>query len=245
MPNIHAIRRHARDRRLRITTVAGAVLIALWLGGPLATTIGALESSGQPEHATAPGEHAAGQPAATEHAAGPAAEGAHGEAAEHNEESLVSFLSRIANFVILVGGLYYLLHTPIRQYLDARGEQIRAELQQAAATKVQATRSLADIEAQLKALPAELEALKARGKDEIAAEQVRMAKAADIERTRLVEQARREIDRQLQIAKRDLTEHAADLAVGVARARLSREMTHDDQLRLVDRYVGELGGRGE
>lgn len=212
-------------------------VLALVLLAPVAgVTLGAA----QPEHA-AP---------ADAHGGAPPEPGAHGEAAAHGEgeahgESLLAFLSRIANFVILAGGLYYLLAPPIRKYLDARGEQIRSDLRHAAETKAQATRSLGEIEARLKTLPAELEALKTRGQEEIAAEQVRLAKATEGERARLVDQTRREIDRQLQIARRDLTEHAADLAVGVARARLTREMTVEDQMRLVDRYVGEIGGRRE
>ncbi|MGE3842020.1 MAG: hypothetical protein AB7I50_10570 [Vicinamibacterales bacterium] len=181
--------------------------------------------------------------------AAPAAE--HEAAAEHageeaHEESLGAFLSRVANFLILAGGLYYLLKSPIKDYLDGRGQQIRSELHQAAQLRTDATRQMADIDARLKALPGEIEALKRRGKDEIASEQARIKQAAEVERQRLVEQTRREIDRQLQIARRDLTAHAADLAVAAARERLSRELRPDDQLRLVDRYAAQVaGGRHE
>jgi len=41
---------------------------------------------------------------------------------------------------------------------------------------------------------------------------------AATERERLLEQARRDIDLQLQAARRELTRHAADLAVDVAPA---------------------------
>jgi F-type H+-transporting ATPase subunit b len=222
---------------LHRAAAAAAIALLLACSGGL-TVIGASELGNQPEHGAAP---------AGDHAAPPgdhAQPGEHG-AAEAHGESLVSFLSRIANFLILAGGLYYLLRAPVRRYLDARSEQIRGDLETAAATRARATRSLEELESQLAKLPAELEALKTRGKDEIAAEQVRIAQTAEAERARLLDQTRREIDRQLQIARRELTEHAADLAVGVARTRLAREMTAADQLRLVDRYVGELGGRRE
>ncbi len=41
-------------------------------------------------------------------------------------------------------------------------------------------------------------------------------------------------------AKRELTEHAAQLAVGVAEQRIRRSITPDDQVRLVDRYASQL-----
>jgi F-type H+-transporting ATPase subunit b len=183
-------------------------------------------AAAQPEHTPAPMAH-------------DIAEAEHG-AAEHGE-SLWSFLSRIANFIILAGGLYYLLRSPLGRYLDARGQQIRSDLEHAATTRTEAAARLAQIEARMKVLPQEIEALKARGREEIAAEQVRIRQAAEAEQRRLVDQTRREIDRQLQIARRELGTYAADLAVGVARARLERELTVDQQARLIDRYVEQVG----
>jgi Zn-dependent peptidase ImmA (M78 family) len=51
---------------------------------------------------------------------------------------------------------------------------------------------------------------------------------------------RREIDARLRMAKRQLTEHAAELAVKVAEDRIRRTITPEDQLRLVDRYAAQL-----
>jgi F0F1-type ATP synthase membrane subunit b/b' len=44
----------------------------------------------------------------------------------------------------------------------------------------------------------------------------------------------------LRIARRELTEHAAQLAVQVAHDRIQRTITPEDQLRLVDRYTTQL-----
>jgi F0F1-type ATP synthase membrane subunit b/b' len=43
------------------------------------------------------------------------------------------------------------------------------------------------------------------------------------------------------IARRELMEHAAQLAVNVAQTRIVRSITPADQLRLVDRYASQLG----
>ena len=68
----------------------------------------------------------------------------------------------------------------------------------------------------MSALPAELETLRQQGAEDVKAEQARIAAAAVHERERLLEQTRREIDMRLRIAKRELTEHAAQL-VGAGR----------------------------
>lgn len=180
---------------------------------------------------------AAEQPVAT--AAGEHGEQAHGEAAAHGE-SVWSFLSRIANFLILAGGLWYLLRSPFGRYLEARAQQIRSGLTTAAALRSEASMRLADIEARVKTLPGEIEALKKRGADEIAAEEVRIRQAAEAERVRLVENARREIDLQLQAARRDLTQYAGDLAVDLAEQRIKAQITGADQQRLINRYVTQM-----
>ena len=85
-----------------------------------------------------------------------------------------------------------------------------------------------------------LEALRIQGASEIAAEEERIRAAAAAERDRLLEQARREIDLQVKVAERALVSHAADLAVGVATERIKKNITTDDQKKLVDQYVQRL-----
>lgn len=92
----------------------------------------------------------------------------------------------------------------------------------------------------MRALPAEVDALKARGTQEVAAEQQRIRAATAAERERLLEQARREIDQQLQGARRALKREVADLAVGIARLRVTHEITDQDRARLLDRYVAQV-----
>ena len=45
----------------------------------------------------------------------------------------------------------------------------------------------------------------------------------------------------LRIARRELLELTADLAVRVASDRIQRTITADDQARLVDRYAAQVG----
>jgi F-type H+-transporting ATPase subunit b len=136
--------------------------------------------------------------------------------------------------------LVYFLKAPIAAYLASRRTQITQDLVMAAEMRATATKALAQIEAKLKALPAELDALRRQGVEDVAAERERIARAAAAERERLLEHTRREIQMQLRIARRQLVEHAAELAVDVARSRIVATITPDDQLRLVDRYAAQL-----
>jgi F-type H+-transporting ATPase subunit b len=167
-------------------------------------------------------------------------EGGGDRAAAPHEQTWPQTAAKVANFAILAGVLTYFLRTPIATYLASRETQIRQDLVTAAEMRATATAQLAEIEKKLQSLPAELGALRAQGAADVVAEQARIAQAAAAERQRLIEQTRREIDMRLRVARRELTEHAAQLAIDVAGQRIRRSITPDDQLRLVDRYTAQL-----
>ena len=163
-----------------------------------------------------------------------------GEQGAEHSEGILPVIARLFNFAVLVGALYYFLRSPVAAYLASRDTQIRQDLVTAKEMREAATSELAKIDAKLKALPAELEALRKQGVEDVAAERTRIASAAATERQRLLEHTRREIQMQLRIARRELVEHAAQLAVDVARSRIVGTITPEDQLRLVDRYAAQL-----
>lgn len=186
----------------------------------------------QPDHSQPSTEHAAPgiQAEPNEHA----------EGEEEHHSVWAGLLWPTANFAILVGGLWYLLAAPISTYLKDRHTAIRKDLVEAATMSATAQTQLAELDRKLQALPGEIEALRQRGSEEIAAEEARIAKLAAAERERLLEQTRREIDLQLRLAKRDLVEHTADLAVQLAAARIQQHMTPADQDRIVERYLDNV-----
>jgi F-type H+-transporting ATPase subunit b len=169
-------------------------------------------------------------------------EAVYAAAAEGESESIWITIARLTNFAILVGALVYFLKSPLMGYLLSRSTQIRQDLVNANELRASATAQLAEIERKRATLPAELEALTRQGEEDLRAEQARIAQAAVAERDRLLEQMRREIDMRLRVARRDLTEHAARLAIGIAEERIKRSITPDDQVRLIDRYAAQLQG---
>lgn len=161
-------------------------------------------------------------------------------AAEGGANPVVEIGAKLLNFGILVGLLVYFLRSPITAHLAARSARIRQDLVTASEMRTAASAQLAEIERKMQALPAELEALRRQGAEDVTAEQARIAQAAIAERDRLLEQTRREIEMRLRIARRELTGHAARLAVQVAETRIRGTITPDDQIRLVDRYASQL-----
>jgi F0F1-type ATP synthase membrane subunit b/b' len=200
--------------------------------------------SGEHAPAAAPGsgDAAHGQPTAhgPPAADGHAATGAgHGTEAAH-AETIWPTIARLFNFAVLVGGLVYFLRSPLAQHLASRTQQIRGGLEAARETTATATAQLAEIDRRLQSLPAELEALRARGIEEIAAEERRIQAKAEAERKRLVEEMQRDVDVRVRVARQALAEHAADLAVGLAADRVRQTITDADQARLIDRYATQV-----
>jgi F-type H+-transporting ATPase subunit b len=193
----------------------GRVVVALVFASFMAAG-SAVAAATQPEHA-APESHA-----------------------QEEHGMLSSLLWPTANFILLVGGLWWFLRQPVSTYLSDRHQSIRKDLVEAANVSAAASAELAEIDRKLQALPGELDALKRRGAEEITAEEQRIAAAAAAERDRLLEQARREIDLQVRLAKRELVEHAADLSVRLAGERIQKTITPADQDRLVDRYLNDV-----
>ncbi len=146
----------------------------------------------------------------------------------------------VANFIIFVGVIYYFANQPLKEYLASRHSTIRKDLVDAAELKATATAQLAAIEQKLQALPGELDHLRTRGAEDITAEEARIAAAAAADRERLLEQTRREIELQVRLAKKEILEHAADLSMQLATERIKKEVTPDDQSRLVDRYLDQV-----
>jgi len=179
-------------------------------------------------------------PATEAHTAGEAhAEAAHAEEGAH-AETIWGPISRAFNSAVLFGLLFYFLRKPAASYFSQRDGEIRDDLVTAAAMAKEATAQLSELDRKMASLPAELDALRARGQEEIAAEETRIARAAAADRERLLEQTRREIEIQLRIAQRELVEHASALAVGLATDRIKQGITPEDQSRLVDRYLQQV-----
>jgi len=180
------------------------------------------------------------EPGAAAPVSAQAESGASRDSREAGGDGIVKTIARIVNFGILAGTLIYLLRSPLTTYLVNRGTHIRSDLVNAAEMRQVAAAQIEEIDRRMKALPGELEALRAQGAQEIEAEETRIRAAAAAERDRLLEQARREIDLQVKVAERELVAHAADLAVGIASDRIKKNITDEDQQRLVDRYVQQL-----
>ena len=146
-------------------------------------------------------------------------------------------IAKFINFCLLAAIIIYFGRGSIGEYLRTRSATIRKELVDSKALRAEAEQQLAGVKQRLALLPGELEEMKRRGKDELAAEKVRLAEATAHERQRLLDQTRRDIELQSRLARRDLVQHSVELSIALARTRIETGITPEDQARLIDRYA--------
>ena len=226
--------------RVRLSWAVTALLAALLVLGGGARR--AWAQADQPAPAT-PAEASPAQGAGTPVAESPAA-AEHGSTEGGRQDGLVPSIARLVNFGILAATLVYFLRSPAASYLRNRKTQIRSDLERAHEMRASAAAQIAEIDRRMSALPSELESLRKSGAEEVAFEEASMRQAAEAERNRFLDQARRDIDAQLKMAERELVKHAAELAIAIATERIRKTITAADQARLVDRYLAQVGRSG-
>ncbi len=147
---------------------------------------------------------------------------------------------RVMNFVVLVGGLFFLLRKPIAQALDSRIKGIQLQLQELESKKAAAEKELAKYEAQIAQLSQESEKIIAeyiRQGNDAKAKILKEAEAAAI---KLEEQAKRNIEHEFKVAKEKLQAEIIDKALEKAESRIQSAITPADQNLLIDEYLQKV-----
>ncbi len=156
---------------------------------------------------------------------------------------LKDFIYRCVNFAVLVGLLAYFLRKPLGEVLSARREALVKNLSEAHHAREVAEGRAALLMQQLEDGGREIEALRRRLENETEKEREQLLeearKMADTIRREAASSATRQIER----ARQELRAEAAALAIQLAEKQMARGLTDDDQDRLVNQYLEQLGER--
>lgn len=147
---------------------------------------------------------------------------------------------RVLNFAVLAGALVFLLRKPLSQALDSRIKGIQAQLEDLEAKKAEAEKILSGYNAKIAKLSQESEGIVAeyiRQGDEAKA---RILKEAESAAYKLEEQARRNIENEFELAKQRLQQDIFEKAMTKAEEIIKKNITADDQNRLVDEYLDKV-----
>ena len=155
---------------------------------------------------------------------------------------LLDLLYRFINFALLVIILFIVLRkVPIKEYFSSRIEGIKKELEDLKKQREAAQRKAQELESKLKAFEGERKEILAQYKADGLAEKERILAEARDRAKQILEQAEMSIQYEMQSAKKKLKQDVVALAAQRAEEIIAREMTDQDQDRLVDEFIEKLG----
>ena len=149
---------------------------------------------------------------------------------------------RWVNLLIFVGLFIYILRRPVSEALRARREGIRRELMRAQEERNAALAKLEEVKARLSRLDEEVKTVREQSEREAAEERERISRSTEEETRKLREQSQREIESAGKAARAELREFAAEQSVRLAEEMIRRDIKPEDDARLVNLRVEELGG---
>jgi F-type H+-transporting ATPase subunit b len=163
------------------------------------------------------------------------------ESAEANGEAGLK-MWEWANFLVLAGGIGYLIWKNAGPAFEARGRHIRKAMLEAEDAKKDAERRFARIEARLAGLDAEIARLRAEAQREEQSESARSAARAEAEVAKIQARAEQEIAAAGKAAVMELRRHTAHLALQLAEQKISARMTPETEDQLVHSFLDNLHG---
>ncbi len=147
---------------------------------------------------------------------------------------------RIMNFAVLAIGLFILLRKPAAQAFSTRIKDIKNQLEDLEHRKEQARKELAKYAEELSKLDQRAQKIVADYIRQGEEAKTRILKAAEASAEKLEEQARRNIENEFKRAKAQLMQEVMEKAMARAEEMVKRNITADDQDRLVDEYLEKV-----
>ena len=147
---------------------------------------------------------------------------------------------KVANFLILAGGLGYLVYKNAGPFFENRSRKILQDIAHADDARQEAETRVREVERRLANLESEIAALRAESALEAESETERMRQQTVAEMAKIRAHAEQEIASAGKAARLDLKRYSAQLAIRHAEQTVRSRMTPDTQDGLVRGFVREL-----
>jgi F-type H+-transporting ATPase subunit b len=159
---------------------------------------------------------------------------------EHQNSNTMAFIAKVVNFLILFGGLAYLLRKPIKKFLEDRAVQIDTTIRDVEESRHGAEIDLEKTEKRVNELSQEVEELREKAGLEGEKEKERIIRAAKVEGERMKEAAQQEIELISKAGIKGLKEFAMSLASAEALERIEKQLTPEKHTQLIDDSIEKL-----
>ncbi len=162
------------------------------------------------------------------------------EEEETHGASLVGYLGKVLNFLVLFGGLGFLLRKPLKSFLERRGRKIDATIIEARKEREENEKTYKLALDRLQKLKEELEKIRKDAQEEGQKRKTAILQTAEKEAEKIKDFARQEIEMFTQTKVRDLKAQTAELATELAKTNIKEKMTPEKQAFLIDLSIEKL-----
>jgi len=174
---------------------------------------------------------------------GALAQGGGSAEAKKEEKAEPSMGLKWANFILLAAGLGYLIGKSVPAMYRRRTEDIQKDINEAQAIKKDAEARAAAVDARVAALGSQMEKIRAESKAEMQRESERLREETARQIARLEAQSAQEIESAGKVARQELKEYAAKLALELAEKRIRVGATAPVESALADGFIADLSRR--
>lgn len=155
--------------------------------------------------------------------------------------SLYDFIWTIINFFVILAILYKFFYHPVLGFIDNRRTEIARNISDAQYTRAEAEKLLSDYQARMLATRQEAQQIVDKAiKSGEEARQALLSQSKE-EAAMLLENARKEIQRERDDALQTLRQEVVSLSVTAASKILGRNITEADNARIVNQFLDEAG----
>jgi len=161
-------------------------------------------------------------------------------AGEEGEEPKHEAIFKWINFVILAGGLAYLLRKPLREFFTQRSASIRKSLEEGRKALEASQAQLQAVEEKLQHFEEEMAAFRAAALREMDAERERLRQATAHEMEKMLASVQTQMETTTKQARVELKLYAAEQAVEMAEKMIGQRLDEAGQQRLVSQFIAGL-----
>jgi F-type H+-transporting ATPase subunit b len=171
--------------------------------------------------------------------------------AEEGHDAAKGFLGvpniiwQVTNLVAFLALLWYFLRKPVAEFFGNRRAEVAKALVKADEDLRRAEELKIELGRRLEQIETEIVNLRESARRDAEAEHAALLKQTEEDAARFLTRAAADVENRVRTARAELTAYAGDLAVEVAREILAKNVTPEDEKRLVDQGVAELSARAK
>jgi len=152
----------------------------------------------------------------------------------------MDFVGKAINFLILFGGLAFVLRKPLAAMLGKRACDIQETIRLVDESKAEAEKKHVEAERDIAGLAEEIQRMMETAQTVAQHEKERIARLAAEEAARVQKYTEQEIDQQVRGGLHELKTYAAERGTSLARERIRKKLTPADQADLIDKSIERL-----